>query len=518
MLDAMVNTLNLSRYLANQVMHYRSRSLDNVSIKIAHFPVSSDLKPSEEAPIMDMLIKAINKLKLRNGMAVAVVGIRGDGEHRNDEALSTSSEGMPTTMQALATRAAATSDLVFDELLRNIGSTYSGRGRVSIDDTAKLKKEIARRFFEQKNVTNLGPALVSEWLGVRSLLASGAGRDLPVRECDMLLLRDQLLARIGEGGGRAGMPTSELKAELKTRGLSDSGTKTALQSRLREAVADPGTAAAPTPPPPPQPDQYWLDPSPASIATRASFGVDGEDASDDDELMFDVAGDDDDEGAEAFRHAHPRENALAAANRANNAEWAWRYVDGSLHELEPNFMGMAAFLELDLRREAGRYELAKAVLARHERNRSLPELIAASLGGKDEDQTLPNFVDRIYDDRAGTSVALSHAARSSTSAIMAMYKHAAAGSAIERCTAEPTDLGTWSRHLINNNNAWSTASVAGIVKAYRVHVCSTNVDIGMDEFRALLVDMELRRLMQDSFAEEGVDFRTWLYCPDVSSG
>ena len=56
MLDAMVNTLNLSRYLANQVMHYRSRSLDNVSIKIAHFPVSSDLKPSEEAPIMDMLI------------------------------------------------------------------------------------------------------------------------------------------------------------------------------------------------------------------------------------------------------------------------------------------------------------------------------------------------------------------------------------------------------------------------------------------------------------------------------
>ena len=442
MLDAMVNTLNLSRYLANQVMHYRSRSLDNVSIKIAHFPVSSDLKPSEEAPIMDMLIKAINKLKLRNGMAVAVVGIRGDGEHRNDEALSTSSEGMPTTMQALATRAAATSDLVFDELLRNIGSTYSGRGRVSIDDTAKLKKEIARRFFEQENVTSLGPALVSEWLGVRSLLASGAGRDLPVRECDMLLLRDQLLARIGEGGGRAGMPTSELKAELKTRGLSDSGPKTALQSRLREAVADPGTAAAPTPPPPPQPDQYWLDPSPASIATRASFGVDGEDASDDDELMFDVAGDDDDEGAEAFRHAHPRENALAAANRANNAEWAWRYLDGSLHELEPNFMGMAAFLELDLRREAGRYELAKAVLARHERNRSLPELIAASLGGKDEDQTLPNFVDRIYDDRAGTSVALSHAARSSTSPIMAMYNHAAAGCAIERCTAVPTDLGT----------------------------------------------------------------------------
>ena len=63
MLDAMVNTLNLSRYLANQVMHYRSRSLDNVSIKIAHFPVSSDLKPSEEAPIMDMLIKAINNGK-----------------------------------------------------------------------------------------------------------------------------------------------------------------------------------------------------------------------------------------------------------------------------------------------------------------------------------------------------------------------------------------------------------------------------------------------------------------------
>ena len=115
----------------------------------------------------------------------------------------------------------------------------------------------------------------------------------------------------------------ELKAELKTRGFSDSGPKTALQSRLREAVADPGTAAAPTPPPPPQPDQYWLDPSPASIATRASFGVAGDDMSSDDELMFDVAGDDDDEGAEAFRHAHPRENALAAANRANNAEWAW---------------------------------------------------------------------------------------------------------------------------------------------------------------------------------------------------
>ena len=72
--------------------------------------------------------------------------------------------------------------------------------------------------------------------------------------------------------------------------------------------------------------------------------------------------------------------------------------------------------------------------------------------------------------------------------------------------------------MIDDNDAWSTASVAGIVKAYRVHVCSTNVDIGMDEFRALLVDMELRRLMQDSFAEEGVDFRTWLYCPDVSSG
>ena len=105
-------------------MHYRARTLGNISLKIAHFPVSSDLKPSEEAPIVDMIIKEISKLRLSNGTPVCVVGLRGDGEHRNDEALTTSSRGNPTTMQALAARAKVTSELVVNELVRKIGSTY----------------------------------------------------------------------------------------------------------------------------------------------------------------------------------------------------------------------------------------------------------------------------------------------------------------------------------------------------------------------------------------------------------
>ena len=526
LLEAMVNLVNLVRFLATQVMHVRARSLDNVSIKIAQYPVSSALKPSDEGPILDTLIKMLNSTKLPNqastsGLTLSIVAIRGDGEDRNDAALTCYEGGMPTTMQALADRAAVTSAVAFKRLLLEIGSNYTGRGAVSIEDTKKLKAKVAQLYYGQDDVSS-SHVLIGQWLGVRSELLGGVARELPVREGDMLARRDQLLARIGQSGGRGGMSADELKAELKARKLSEHGTKAVLQDRLREAVAAPSAApaAAPTPP---RPDEYWLDRSPATQGLL--FG--------DDELMFDVlpfageddppagdgdppAGDGDPPAGDGDRrptthvHVHPPVHALTAANRANNAEWQRRDEDGSLRTSSLNYMGDRAFLELENRRELGRSELAQTILARHG-----PHTL---LGEEADVPRVSGFVASLYDDQklaSRQSVMLTKERRAQTRAILAFYKHLGPLGAIDQCGEHPPDLGAWQTHLANENDAWKWASVAALGKAYRVERCSTDEAVPLADFKSLLLEIEIRRLMKDAFDTEGVDYRKWLYCPDV---
>ena len=57
--------------------------------------------------------------------------------------------------------------------------------------------------------------------------------------------------------------------------------------------------------------------------------------------------------------------------------------------------------------------------------------------------------------------------------------------------------------------------MAALGKAYRVERCSTDEAVPLADFKSLLLEIEIRRLMKDAFDTEGVDYRKWLYCPDV---
>ena len=250
-----------------------------------------------------------------------------------------------------------------------------------------------------------------------------------------------------------------------------------------------------------------------------------------DELMFDVlpfAGEDDPPAGDppagdgdppagdggdrptTHVHVHPPVHALTAANRTNNAEWQRRDEDGSLRTSSLNYMGDRAFLELKNRRELGRFELAQTILARHG-----PHTL---LGEEADVPRVSGVVASLYDDQklaSRQSVMMTKERRAQTRAILAFYKHLGPLGAIDQCGEHPPDLGAWQTHLANENDAWKWASVAALVKAYRVERCSKDEAVPLADFKSLLLEIEIRRLMKDAFDTERVDYRKWLHCPDV---